>query len=103
MDFCAESIHHDELTIKLMKMETSWLWSCGTRTPQSAQAWGQTGLGLHPSSAYLQEGRCSPSLSFFIHKVQIITPPAQPCHLCTKSNVCKILRLGWDAGLMLDK
>lgn len=105
MDFCAESIQHDELTIKLMKTEISWLWPCGTTCKSStvSQAWGQTGLGLHPSSAYLQEGSCSPSLSFFIHKVQIITPPTQPCHLCTKGNVRKVLRLGWDAGLMPNK
>lgn len=49
MDFCAESIHHDELTIKLMKTETSWLWSCGTTFKSSTVS---TGLGPdRPGSA----------------------------------------------------
>lgn len=30
MDFCAELMNHDELKIKLMKTEMTWLYLCGT-------------------------------------------------------------------------
>lgn len=71
-------------------------------TPQSAQAWGQTSLVCIPAwpQAHLQRGDARPPstlwMRVFIPKMQVITPPSQPCNPYTKGSVCF---QGWDVGV----